>query len=124
MVRTAAVAVALAASLAGCGGLTNNHARGLAAVGAVATLFGATTLADGASCDTRYDVHSTCTSDAAELRDGAIITTAGVALVGVAVWRLIVDADPHEAPRARLATAPAPTGRAAHQPTSRTAPRD
>ena len=82
MSRAATASLLFLATLSGCSSLSRNHERGLAAVGAVATLFGATTIADGMSCDSRYHHGSTCTTDRGELRDGAIITTAGVALLG------------------------------------------
>ncbi len=105
--------------------MTRNHERGLVAIGAVTTLFGATTIADGMSCDTRFNVHSTCTHDSAELRDGAIITTAGAALLGFALWKLYTDDRPDEDDRPRVVrtrstTAP-PTSMTTAPPTSTTA---
>ncbi len=82
--------------------MTRNHERGLVAIGAVTTLFGATTIADGMSCDSRFNAHSTCTHDSAELRDGAIITTAGAALLSVALWKLVTDDRPDEDDRPRV----------------------
>ena len=107
--------------------MTRNHERGLVAIGAVTTLFGATTIADGMSCDTRFNVHSTCTHDSAELRDGAIITTAGAALLGAALWLLYTDDRPDEDARPRGVRARALTTTPPAPPTttaSRLAPRD
>ncbi|MBK9034178.1 MAG: hypothetical protein IPL61_23435 [Myxococcales bacterium] len=131
MLRLAAI-VTVATSLCACAHVTRNHQRGFAAVGAVATLFGVTTLADGVSCDTRYNARSTCTHDAAELRNGAIITTAGAALLGAALWQLAhMPDDEAPPPRSRLAHAtpapapaptPAPAGATTSAPASAPAP--
>ncbi|MBL8626951.1 MAG: hypothetical protein JNK64_37025 [Myxococcales bacterium] len=107
--------------------MTRNHERGLVAIGAVTTLFGATTIADGMSCDSRYNVHSTCTHDSAELRDGAIITTAGAALLSVALWKLLTDDRPDEDDRGRVVrtrstTAPPTTSTAAPATSTTAAP--
>lgn len=120
MLRSAAVALALvtaAAPIAGCRGLTPNHARGLTAVGAAATITGALKLVDGATCDEAHWNGADCTYDAAELRTGAIVTTAGAALLAWSLWRLFGD-EPER-------TAPA-TSRTAARPgqPSRVAPRD
>lgn len=105
--------------------MTRNHERGLVAIGVVTTLFGATTIADGMSCDSRYNVHSTCTHDSAELRDGAIITTAGAALLGFALWKLLTDDRPDEDDRPRVvrtrSNAAPPTSTIAAPPRSTTA---
>ena len=104
--------------------MTRNHERGLVAIGAVTTLFGATTIADGMSCDSRYNVHSTCTHDSAELRDGAIIMTAGAALLSVALWKLLTDDRPDEDDRPRVVrtrSTPPPTTSTTAPTTSTTA---
>lgn len=111
MLRPVAASLAIVTALTGCSSFTRNHERGFAALGTVTAIFGVTTLADGVSCDSRYNVHSTCTHDSGELRDGAIITTAGLALLGFGLWRLSID---------HRADAPPPTTRTA----SRLAPRD
>ena len=121
MSRAATASLLFLATLSGCSSLSRNHERGLAAVGAVATLFGATTIADGMSCDSRYHHGSTCTTDRGELRDGAIITTAGVALFGAGLWLLVTDGRPDEDARPR-AVRPATT--TTTTTASRLAPRD
>ena len=123
MSRAATATLLLLATLSGCSSLSRNHERGLAAVGAVATLFGATTIADGMSCDSRYYHGSTCTTDHGELRDGAIITTAGAALLGAGLWLLYTDDRPDEDARPRPARR-APTATTATTTASRLAPRD
>ena len=124
MVRLTAAALLMVSALTGCASLTRNHERGLAAVGAVTTLFGATTIADGMSCDSRYNFHSTCTTDSAELRDGALITTAGVALLTTALWLLYTDDRPDEDARPRVVRVRAPTAAPPTTTASRLAPRD
>lgn len=87
------VALALAVSTGCAGGLTHNHKQGLAVVGGVAIVVGSTVLIDGMTCDEAYFQGATCTHDRGELRNGAIVTGAGVALLGWAVWKLAGGAD-------------------------------
>lgn len=129
LLRPVAATLAIVTALTGCSSITRNHERGFAALGTVTAIFGVTTLADGVSCDSRYNAHSTCTHDSGELRDGALITTAGLALLGFGLWRLHVDDRPDEEPHPRRA-APAPiasasaTSASPATPASRLAPRD
>lgn len=120
MVRLTAASLLIVSALTGCASMTRNHERGLVAIGAVTTLFGATTIADGMSCDSRFNVHSTCTHDSAELRDGAIITTAGAALLGFALWKLYTDDRPDEDARPRVVRVPAPAPATTAAPTAPT----
>lgn len=98
--RLASLAL-VAALAAGCSNLTPNHTRGLAAVGLATTVAGATVIADGWSCDQRGWNNGGCTHDAAELRDGAILTAAGVALLGFAIWKITGEAPEAAAPPLR-----------------------
>lgn len=123
MLRRVVAASVIVSALTGCTSLSRNHERGLAAVGAVTTLFGATTIADGMACDSAYHHGSTCTTDHGELRDGAIITTVGAALLGGALWLLYTDDRPDEDAPPRTAR-PATTTIAPTTTASRLAPRD
>lgn len=100
--RLAPLALALALST-GCGGLTRNHTQGLAVVGGVAVVMGGTVVADGWSCDEATWSNASCEHDGAELRNGAILITAGAALLGWAVWRLVSDPAPPEPAATRTA---------------------
>ena len=88
-----AVVLALAALLAapGCGGLSQNHKQGLAAVGGLAMIVGTTVMVDGWSCDSVNHAMSPCTHDSAELRNGAITFGLGAALFGWAIYALSHD---------------------------------
>jgi hypothetical protein len=106
------VALAFAVSTGCAGGLSRNHQQGLAVVGGVAIVAGSTVLIDGMTCDEAYFQGATCTHDSGELRNGAIVTGAGVALLGWAVWQLAGgdDAAPASGERtAGIKPAPKPT---------------
>jgi len=98
MRRTAflSLALALAASTGCAGTLSRNNKQGLAVVGGVTVIAGATVLMDGMSCDQANWNNTTCTHDNGELRNGVIVVGAGAALLGWALWQLAHDGAPAE----------------------------
>ncbi|MCA9676570.1 MAG: hypothetical protein H6709_17695 [Kofleriaceae bacterium] len=92
--RTPPVALTLVVTAAllaqtGCGGLTQNHKRGMAFLGGVAVLVGGTLVVDGISCDDNTTWGpAQCDEDQAAMRDGLIMLSGGAALLGFALWEL------------------------------------
>jgi hypothetical protein len=70
--------------VAGCGGYSQNHRRGLMAAGGAAVLVGAVMAVDGAYCDESAGGAGDCRGD--ELPTGLAVLAAGLVLGGVAWW--------------------------------------
>jgi len=80
--RLAALVIAITVTTqAGCGGFSENHRRGLIAIGAAATLTGAIVTADGAYCDDSTSRAGDCNDDHRDLTIGLITLAAGAGLL-------------------------------------------
>ncbi len=100
--RALALALALAV-VTGCGGYSQNHRRGLLALGGAAVITGSVVAVDGAYCDESANGHVGCENDQGDVTVGVSLVVAGILLGGIAY--LIEPQD--ETPPATTAAKPA-----------------